>query len=459
MNLATDLRVDFSYQANRRSRWWQVTLNNGLIEAVRKEFPRVEADASGRRRIYFENAAGSLVLQRAADAETKARIDCSANVGGPSWESKMNEQVILDGRKAVADFLNAPSETCIFAGESSTRQLFHLSYAMSNELSGAENIVLTEYEHYANVSPWLELERRGVIKEVRFAKFNPEDGMLDMAHLSSIVDSKTRVVAVSGISNVMGSKTPVNEVFRIARQQGAYTVLDAVHMAPHVPIDVAKIDCDFAVFSAYKLFSRRGSFMYGRKELLESLKPYKVAPSPNQIPDKWETGTQDQALFASITAVMDYLSWLGRRVEHEFGGALSEYTGRRRLLKAALHWIEKYEQTLSNAMLDGTNNTDGLNALKGVRVYGLRDSSRLTQRGPTFSFNVGKADAFKVAQYMWERHSIALLAENGGGFYSRTLKTYGESVAVRASLVHFNTIGEVEVFLKALNDTAKRFGS
>jgi cysteine desulfurase family protein (TIGR01976 family) len=435
------------------------SLDKSLLDAIRKEFPRVEADANGRRRIYFENGAGSLVLQRAAVAELRARIDYSANVGGPSWESKMNEQVITEGRKAVADFLNAPSEACIFAGESSTSQLFHLSYAMSKEMSGTENIVLTEYEHYANVSPWLELQRRGVIKEVRFARFNPEDGMLDMEHLASLLDNKTKLVAVSGISNVMGSKTPVNQVFRIAKQVEAYTVLDAVHMAAHTPIDLAQMNCDFAVFSAYKLFSRRGSFMYGRKELLESLKPYKVAPSPDKIPDKWETGTQDQALFASITAVMDYLSWLGGQIEHEFADTLSRYTRRRRLLKAALQWIEKYEQTLSKAMLDGVDNTGGLNTLKEVKVYGLRDSSKLNQRGPTFSFNVGKADALKVAEYLWDKYSIALLAENGGGFYSRTLKTYGESVAVRASLLHFNTVEEVEVFLKALSDTAKRFGS
>jgi len=154
-----------------------------LHEAIRKEFPRVDADANGRRRIFFENAAGSLVLQRVVEAEARARLDYSANVDGPYWESKMNEEIILGGRKAVRDFLNAPSEDCIISGESATSIFFNLSYALSKEMSGTENIVLTEYEHYANVSPWLELEQRGVVKEVRFAKFNPNDGQLDISQL------------------------------------------------------------------------------------------------------------------------------------------------------------------------------------------------------------------------------------------------------------------------------------
>ena len=120
-----------------------------MHQAIRREFPRADADANGRRRIFFENGAGSLVLQRAVEAEAKARLDYSANVDGPFWESKMNEEIILDGRKAVRDFLNAPSEDCIISGESATSILFNLSYALSREMSGNENIVTTEYEHYA----------------------------------------------------------------------------------------------------------------------------------------------------------------------------------------------------------------------------------------------------------------------------------------------------------------------
>ena len=257
----------------------------------------------------------------------------------------------------------------------------------------------------------------------------------------------------------MGSKTPTDQVFKLARKVGAYTVLDAVHTVQHVPVDVAKLDCDFAVFSAYKLFSRRGSFAYGRRELLDSLKPYKVKPAPEKPPGKWEMGTRDQALFASISAVVDYLNWLGSRVESEVGDEVIDYEGRRHTLKAALCWIEKYEQTLSNAMLSGINGAQGMQAMQGLEVYGIKDLSKTHLRVPTFTFNIINADSFQVAQYLWDKHSIAVLAEDGGGFYSRTLKTYGKSVGIRASLVHYNTVQEVETFLRALADTVKHFAS
>ena len=430
---------------------------NELLSSIRKEFPRAEADANGRTRIFFENAAGSLVLQRAADAEARARIDCSANVDAPSWESKRNEEVILEGRRAVSDLLNAPDEKCIVSGESATSLLFQLSYAIGKELSGKENIVTTDYEHYANLSPWLELERRGLVKEVRFAKFDPETASLDLSHFESLVDEKTKVISVTGVSNVLGSKTPLEKILATAKKGSAYTVLDAVHTVAHIPVDVQRNPFDFVVFSAYKLFSRRGSFMYGRKDLLDSLKPYKVVPSPNEPPMNWEMGTRDQSLFASMSAVMDYLEWLGRKTESEVREKLKPYSGRRRLLKAALSWIEDYERSLSVAMLGGTPGSEGLPSIDGVKVYGITDLAKVHDRVPTFTFDIGKVDSFDLAKYLWDKHAIAVLAENGGGFYSRTLKTYGKSIAVRASPVHFNTVEEIDTFLHAVKDAATHF--
>jgi selenocysteine lyase/cysteine desulfurase len=430
---------------------------NQLISSIRKEFPRADRDGNGRSRIYFENAAGSLVLQRAADAEAKERIDCSANVGGPTWESIRNEEVILEGRRAVADLLNAPDENCVVSGESATSLLFQLSYAIGKELSGKENVVSTEYEHYANVSPWLELERRGLIKEVRFTKFNRDTASLDLSNLRSLVDDQTKVVSVTGVSNVLGSKTPLDQILEITRRSSAYTVLDAVHTVAHLPLDVKRTPFDFVIFSAYKLFGRRGSFMYGRKELLDTLKPYKVLPSPNEPPHNWEMGTRDQSLFASITAVINYLQWLGGKTEPQVVEEIKSYSGRRRLLKAALTWIEEYERTLSIAMLSGSSDVEGLPSIRGVELYGISDTSKVEQRVPTFSFNLQNADAVDVAKYLWEKHAIALLAENGGGFYSRTLKTFGKSIAVRASPVHFNTVNEVITFLRAVKDATVHF--
>ncbi|MGD0175505.1 MAG: aminotransferase class V-fold PLP-dependent enzyme [Candidatus Bathyarchaeia archaeon] len=437
----------------------QVSTVDLLLGEIRREFPYVETDGNGKPRVFFENAAGSLVLKRAAEAESKARLSCSANTGGPSWESKKNEETILEGRKSVRDFLNAPSEHCIVSGESASSMLFNLSYALSREMSGDENIILTDYDHYANISPWQELERRRVVKEVRFTRYNPKDGMLDTSHLASLIDKKTRVISVTGVANALGSKTPLTEVSKLAKEAGAYFVVDAVHTVAHVPIDVERIGCDFLVFSAYKLFSRRGSFMFGRQDLLEKLRPYKVEPAPNDPPEKWEMGTRDQSLFASITAVMDYLNWLGSKTEHEVKDKITAYSDKQRLLKAALYWIEEYEKVLSGMMLNGTETVAGMNSMKDLEVYGMRDSARLNLRVPTFSFNIVGADPHEVAEYMWKKHSVALLAENNGGFYSRALRTYGKSVAVRASPVHFNSTREVGHFLSGLSDALKHFNA
>jgi len=428
-----------------------------LLSRIRREFPRVDTDANGRRRIFFENAAGSLVLQRAADAESKARIDCSANVDAPSWESKRNEQVILEGRQAVSDLLNAPDPNCIVSGESATSMLFHLGYAIAKELTGKENVVTTDYEHYANLNPWLELKERGLIKEVRFARFKPATAHLDLSHLESLIDERTRVISVAGVSNVLGSRTPLDQVLRIAKQSSAYTIVDAVHTVAHLPFDIQRTPFDFVVFSAYKLFSRRGSFMYGRKDLLQSLKPYKVLPAPEEPPSNWEMGTRDQSLFVSMSAVMDYLSWLGDEAQPFVAGKIDDYSGRRRLLKAALTWIEEYERGLSVAMLEGAHGVEGLRRMGGIETYGITDSTQVDLRVPTFTFNILGADPLKVAQYLWDNHAIAVLAENHGGFYSRTLQTYGKSIAVRASPVHFNTIDEVEVFLQGLREAVQHF--
>jgi len=199
--------------------------------------------------------------------------------------------------------------------------------------------------------------------------------------------------------------------------------------------------------------------MCARRELLESLQPYKVLPSPKEAPSNWEMGTRDQSLFASISAVMEYLDWLGSKVEGQVREKIDAYLGRRRLLKAALTWIENYERELSLVMLGGNQSVEGLSRIAGVEVYGITEPAQVQSRVPTFTFNISDADPLEVAKYFWEKHAIAVLAENHGGFYSRTLNTYGKSIAVRASPVHFNTVEEVGIFLRAVKDAVRHFGS
>jgi selenocysteine lyase/cysteine desulfurase len=287
-----------------------MTLEPKFLKKVREEFPTVEADPTGRRRSFLDNGAGTLVNVRSLDREVLARIDWSANVGNDFTESKGAEQTIHEGRQAVADLLNAGKPETIVSGESATSLLFSLSYAIGKELTGKENVVTTGYEHYTNVSPWVELGSNGLIEELRFAEFDRETGELDIEDLAGRIDEDTAVVTVTAASNLLGSKTDLKRVAKLAKEVGAYFIVDAVHHVAHGPIDVKAIGCDALVFSGYKLFARHGSYMYMRPDLVEDLCPYKVYASPAHGPEKWEWGTRDQAMFAAIEGAIDYLAWL-----------------------------------------------------------------------------------------------------------------------------------------------------
>jgi selenocysteine lyase/cysteine desulfurase len=421
--------------------------NEDLVKRIRAKFPRAEKDAFDRRRAFLDNGTGTLVVGKAAEAEAMARLNCSANVGGIFNESQGADEVILEGRKAVADLLNAPSPETIVSGESATSLFFGLSYAIGKQLTGKENAVITNYEHYANLSPWLDLEARSLLKEARFTRLDIEEGTLDLDHLGSLIDEKTRVVTVSAASNVLGTKTPLKKVMKMAREVEAYFIVDAVHHIAHGPIDVQAMNCDFLVFSGYKLFSAHGSFMYGKEKLLEELEPYKVKPAPNHPPHNWEWGTRDQAKFAAINGVIDHHQWLAQQVAEEFKDKCGQYSGRIKDLKVAMTAVERYEKGLSRIILTGSEDTPGLNQMPHVKVYGLTDPERLDERDPTFSFTIEGLREDEVVKRLWTQHAIALRTEN---FYSRVHEVYESPTMIRASFVQYNTMEEALNLLKAL---------
>ena len=192
--------------------------------------------------------------------------------------------------------------------------------------------------------------------------------------------------------------------------------------------------------------------MYGRSKPLDDLSPYKDKPTPNVPPAKWEGGARDPALFASMSGVMDYLGWLGGTVEDRFSDELGTYGGRVRKLKAALKWADDYETTLSRAILDGVGDARGLNDIPKVVVYGSKEVSRVSDRAPTFAFNVKGIAPAKVATMLWEEHAVVVRAQS---FYSKAWDSYDESEAVRASLAHYNTAAEAEQLLKGLAHISK----
>ncbi|MBN1677858.1 MAG: aminotransferase class V-fold PLP-dependent enzyme [Candidatus Thermoplasmatota archaeon] len=421
-----------------------------LLRRIRREFPMAEHDPSGRKRAFLDNGAGTLVTRKSAEAEAKARLDWSANVGNYFPESQGAGQTILEGRRAVADFLRAEGPETIISGESCTSLLFELSYALSRGLTGKESIVVTGFEHYANINPWAELGGMGMIEQLKFARFDVNSGYLDMEDYKQLVDKNTKVVSVAAASNVLGTRCHLTEMCKIAHDAGAYFLVDAVHHAAHGPTDVKKIGCDALVFSGYKLFSRHGSFMYLTPELVEKLHPYKVDSSPKHGPEKWEMGTRDQAMFAAIRGAMDYIAWLSNpssRTPPKPGQQRSSK------LKQAMERIEAYEKDLTRIVLDGYGRLMGLRYIPSLTLFGPNEIDKKVGRDPTFAFKLAGYGDHELSKILWDKYGLAVGAED---YYSRVPAQYNAKTMVRATFVHYNTKDEAQALLRALNELSEK---
>lgn len=424
-----------------------------LVEEIQKEFPGAHTDPWGKRRVFMDNGTGTLVLKRSAVAQYDSTLIWSANPGDSFPECRHAAEFMNAGLSAVADLLNAKSPEHITSGQSATSLMFQLSYALGREMNRKHNIVATYYEHLSNMDPWRELVSQGVAGEVRLIRLRP-DGTLDMDHLRSLVDENTKVVTISAASNLLGSKSPLEEIGKVARSVGAYYIVDAVHHAAHGPLDVQAIGCDFMVISAYKFFTPKYiSFMYSSGQHLENLSSYVAGKGHGSLHAKWHWGSPDQAKFAAVTATIEYLAWLGERVSDRYTGQFTRYEGRKRLLKIGLDAIDQYEKELSFAMMTGADGLPGLLELPNVRRYGLYDPKRLEERDPTFAFSMDNLTGKEAERILVEDHNIAMRSML---YWSMAEDFFNLDKPLRASLVHYNTIEDVALFLKAVRDLGGR---
>jgi cysteine desulfurase family protein (TIGR01976 family) len=444
-----------------------------LHEEVRRCFPALERDADGGERLYLNSGGGTLVAESSARALARAAQYANPQDGGVSPGEMHTAAIHARARADAAAFLNAPSPDDISFHLSTTHALFNLSFALRDVLRRGDNLVVTHLDHSANVSPWESLwgEDRGLT--VRQCRLRP-DGTLDLNHLRRLVDRRTRVVAVTHASNGLGSVVPVAEVARIAHRHevpqpplrtrrgswsGALLVVDAVHHAYHGPIDVQALGCDFLAFSGYKLFGPMIGVLWGRREWLEALRPYRVEANQDRVPVKYEQGTLNNASLAGLSGAFEYLRWLGEKVESaaaERSGARAlaerlrqEYPrGDRQRFKWAMCGIHEYEKTLSAALLQGFRRLAG----RGVKVIGIKDPARLEEREPTFLFEVRGRRPEDVKRQMWEEGRIEL---PGGHNYSVAVyRALRNARALRASFAHYDNPAAVRRFLNTLTRIA-----
>src|SRR5215467_3089306 len=313
------------------------------IAWVREQFPSLELQVNGQPAAFLDGPAGTQVPRQVMDAVRNYFLEANANTYGAFLTSRRTNEVISSARGAMADFFNCTPDEVVF-GQNMTTITFDLSRAIGHELKAGDEILLTTLDHDANFSPWAALAERGVV--IRQVDIRESDCTLDLNDLESKLSSKTRLVAVGYASNIVGTINPVAEITKLARAAGAMIYIDAVHYAPHGPIDVKALDCDFLVCSPYKFFGPHMGTLYGQKHLLEKFKPYKVRPAADTVPECWETGTQVQELIAGIHAAVEYIAELGRRCN-------PSVKTRREALLAAYRSTVSYERALVTKLIDG----------------------------------------------------------------------------------------------------------
>jgi cysteine desulfurase family protein (TIGR01976 family) len=370
--------------------------------------------------------------------------EANSNAHGAFLYSQRTDETVFAARQALADLLNASRPEEIVFGPNMTSLTFSLSRAIGRVLTPGDEIVVTRLDHDANIAPWLALQERGAV--VRHVDFDPGACTLDMPSLEAAITTRTKLVALGYASNAVGTINDVARAVELAHAAGAWVYVDAVHYAPHGPIDVQALGCDFLVCSAYKFFGPHLGALYGRYDLLEALPAYKVRPAGDAPPDKFETGTQSFEALAGVRAAVDYLASVGRRYGAEYRAAFPGLEGRRLDLKASMAAIRPYERELCQKLVAG------LAGIPGLHIHGITDPSRFHQRVPTVSFTVEGLAPQEIARRLDEA-SIFVWA---GNFYAlavtERLGLEGRGGLLRVGLAHYNTAEEVDRLLNVLAD-------
>lgn len=401
---------------------------------IRAQFPALTQTVNGHPAVFFDGPGGTQVPQRVIDAVADYLIRHNANTHGAFATSRRTDETIDAARAAMADFLGCAADEVVF-GPNMTTLTFAISRAFGRDIRPGDEIVLTRLDHDANVAPWKALEAQGAV--IRMVDIDTEECTLDMADMAQAIGPRTKLVAVGYASNAVGTINDVATITRMAHAVGALVYIDAVHYAPHGPIDVQALDCDFLACSPYKFFAPHMGVVYGKREHLARLRPYKVRPASDDIPDRWETGTKNHEGLAGVTAAIEYLAELGQRIE--------PVTTRRAALVQAMEAIKAYERGLSEQLIAG------LLAIPGLTFYGISDPACFDMRTPTVAVRLAGRTPRELAEALGQRGIFCW----DGNYYAinltERLGVEADGGMLRIGLVHYNTAEEIDLLLEALD--------
>ncbi|MCJ7557111.1 MAG: cysteine desulfurase-like protein [Gammaproteobacteria bacterium] len=403
--------------------------------ACRNDFPALSRTVNGFPLAYLDGPGGTQVPNQVIEAVSDYYRRCNANTHGAFITSSETDEVMDRARDSMAAFMGAESAAQVSFGANMTSLNFALSHALVRKMSPGDEILITELDHEANRGPWLKLAERGmVIKEVRVT----EGGTLDRDDLAAKIGPRTRVVAMGMASNALGtvSLEEIALARKLSRDVGAWLVLDAVHYAPHFPLDVQALDTDFLLCSAYKFYGPHVGILYAHPGLLDQLDTDRLCTQDGAAPWRIETGTLNHAAIAGVTAAVDYVAGLGS------GNSLRE-----RILSAKSD-IADYEYGLA------TRYWSGLAEIPGVRAWGPDFSSR--KRSPTVSITMDALNSDALA---------AELAKEGhlvwdGNFYAhKVVSLLGldeRGGLLRTGFSMYNTSEEVDRLLQSIRTLSRQ---
>jgi cysteine desulfurase family protein (TIGR01976 family) len=420
------------------------------VAAVRARVPALRRVHAGHPVAYFDGPGGTQVPQTVADAVADYLLHHNATARWAFPTSEETDAVVAGAREAAADLLGARPDEVAF-GANMTTLTYHLARALGRgmpagpaagrPLGPGDEIVVTELDHHGNVGPWTALAReRGVV--VRTARLDLDTYALDWDDLARCIGPRTRLVAVGAAANALGTITDVARAAGLARHVGALTFVDAVHLAPHAPIDVARLAAagvDFLACSAYKFHGPHVGILWGRPDLVAALDVPRVAPSSDAVPDRLELGTKNFEGLAGTRAAVDFLASLGDRAD---GPAAVTESRRARLLRGYAR-LAVHERTLVRRMWDG------LQTVPGVTVHGPTPER---PRTPTVSFTVAGRRPVDVARHLATR---AVFASHGNFYAATVTERLGlPEGLVRAGAACYTTLDEVDRLVAGVAEVA-----
>jgi cysteine desulfurase family protein (TIGR01976 family) len=412
------------------------------LSPFRGHFPALGLTHQGKPLVFFDNPGGTQVPQQMIDHTTAYLRRSVANVHGAFPTSQRTDAVIEECHAGLAALVGGEPDEIVL-GANMTSLTFALSRSLARGWGPGDEIVVTTLDHDANVTPWrMAAEDRGAT--VRQVDIDPEDCTLDWADLEAKLGPRTKLLAIGWSSNAVGTITDVKRAIDLAHAAGALCFVDAVQAVPHLPCDVQALGCDFLACSAYKFFGPHVGVLWGKREHLAALTPYKVRPASEATPWRWETGTQNHEGQAGINGALEYLAGLGIGYMEHYDEQIGAAYGQRATLLAAMHAIRDSEQELGRYLLAG------LQSIPGVRIYGITEPGRAAERVPTVAFRLERASPQEIAERLgadgiavWNGHYYALeLVERLGLFESGGM--------VRVGLAHYNTREEIDRMLNLI---------